>query len=460
MTIMEKCSTTNKMELTYNFILGLIVFLIVLFPKLIAIGFILLLLMLIFAGVKRQIQFVLHPVLIGFVLFYLAYFVGSFFTNNAYLAGNYLEYKLSFILIPILFSFRPKFPLKHSYSIIGLVVGVFFASILGIKKAIGVYYSTGNVLTSFTSSSICIDHPTYYASFVITSLVGVIYFYRTKEKGFVKAWVIPYSIFAVVMIFLSYSMAAILFLMLLIAFIVLKWMFLSMNKRLILLLILVFPFLLFWSLTKIPQFKDEIKNSTDAFKEYVKNPSEYVMGKAEYPNGYKNRVVTLTDGLNDCITNYNQVPREYHLNLNLNPSPSGDKIRLIMWTVSAKECIKHPFGVGTGNVDEALSVGLTEINQIELAKKNDRNEIVYNPHNQFLQTTLEIGVIGLLIFVFILFKSFQIGFRSNNWFLIMVVSSLIFNSFFESVLQRQSGIVFYTMIICLFSLPPSIRKAK
>lgn len=455
---MAKYNTINKIEFTYNFVLGLIVFLIVLFPRLIAIGFILMFLTLVFAGVKKQIQFVLHPVLIGFVLFYLAYFVGSFFTNNAYLARNYLEYKLSFILIPILFSFRPKFQIRHSYSIIGLVIGVFIVSILGIIKAISIYAVTGYALTSFTSSSICIDHPTYYASFVMASLVGVIYFFRKKEKGFLKTWIVPYSIFAFVMIFLSYSMAAILFLFLVIAYVVLRWMYFKLSKWLTISLILVIPFFLFSILTIIPQFKDEIKNSSDAIKAYVENPSEFIRGAEEFPNGYKNRLTTIVATSDECITSYVQIPREYTMRPKV--YPSGDEIRLIMCTVSLKECMKHPFGVGTGNVDEALSEGLTEIGQNDLAKKNDKNEIVYNPHNQFLQTTLEIGIIGLLIFIFVLSKSIQIGLRQKNWFLMIMVCSLIFNSFFESILQRQSGIVFYTMIICLFSLPTFLKESE
>lgn len=404
----------KKLAFGYSFSLGLIAFLITSFPKLIALGFILLFITLLVAGFKKQLKFTLQPVLLGFILFYLAYFVGYFFTENAHLAGNYLEYKLSFILIPLLFSFRPKFNVETSYSIIGLVLGVVTISILGISKAFSIYSTTGNLLTSFTSSSICIDHPTYYAVFVTASLIGVLYYYRLQTVFFHKTGVFLFIGFAVVMLFLSYSIAAILFLFLLIAFVVLRGMYLKFNKWVTLTTLFFAPFLLFFVLTRVPALKDEIKNTTDAFQAYLSNPAKYVSGH---------------EGV-----------------------PSGDKVRLIMWTVSASECLKHPLGVGTGNVDEALSVGLSQIGQAEMAKKDANNEITYNPHNQFLQTTLEIGIFGLMIFGFILWKSIQIGLKNKNWFLIIITCSLIFNGLFESVLQRQSGIVFYTFFLCLYSL--------
>lgn len=401
----------NPLAFSYHFSLGLIAFLIASFPKLIVLGFISLFLSLLFAGMKKQVKFSFHPVLMGFVLLYLAYVVGSFFTNNPHLAGNYLEYKLSFILIPILFSFRPRFKVETSYALIGLVLGIILVSIFGIAKAFTIYSTTGVFLTSFTSSSICIDHPTYYAAFVTVSSMGVLYYFRSKTIFFVKTWVYPFLFFGFIMLLLSYSMAAILFLFLLIALVVLRWLYVRINKWLTLSLLVFAPFLLFLSLTNLPAFKDEIKNTTDAFQAYLSNPSEFVKGH---------------EGV-----------------------PSGDKVRLIMWTVSASECLEHPFGVGTGNVDAALSEGLFKIGQEEMAQKDEHQEITYNPHNQFLQTTLEIGVFGLLILSFILGKSIQIGYQSNNWFLVFLVCNLIFNSLFESMLQRQSGIVFFTFFICL-----------
>jgi hypothetical protein len=39
---------------------------------------------------------------------------------------------------------------------------------------------------------------------------------------------------------------------------------------------------------------------------------------------------------------------------------------------------------------------------------------------------------------------FKIGWNSKNWMLLILSASLAFNGLFESMLQRQSGIVFYS----------------
>jgi hypothetical protein len=44
-----------------------------------------------------------------------------------------------------------------------------------------------------------------------------------------------------------------------------------------------------------------------------------------------------------------------------------------------------------------------------------------------------------------------------NWLLLLLIANLMFNMLFESMLQRQSGIMFYTMGICLLAVFSSFR---
>jgi hypothetical protein len=111
--------------------------------------------------------------------------------------------------------------------------------------------------------------------------------------------------------------------------------------------------------------------------------------------------------------------------------------------------MQHPFGVGTGNVDDHLSYRLTLYGQTEMAKKDGENGIQYNPHNQFLQTAVEIGVIGLLLLVTLFGSTLRFAWRHRNYALLIMTAALVFNSLFESMLQRQSGIVFFSFWICL-----------
>jgi len=82
---------------------------------------------------------------------------------------------------------------------------------------------------------------------------------------------------------------------------------------------------------------------------------------------------------------------------------------------------------------------------------NQQAALNYNPHNQYLQIAAELGIIGLLLFLGILLYGIVWAISTKNWLLLLVIFSLAINCLFESMLQRQSGIVFYCFWICLFS---------
>jgi len=406
--------TSLRIPVAYHLSLSLITLMLAIVPKLVAIGFVVMFVICLIGFFKKQFTLKMNAVLWAYVCFYVLYLVGIYFTNDFPNAMKVLEYKLSFVLIPILFVFRPNFNLKISYPIVGLAVGIVCISIAGFIKAIAAFQLTHNALVSFTSSNICIDHPTYFAAFTMIAIGGMWYLYKKDWAGFTILKVLPFVVFGGIMVMLSYSMSAILFLFLVIAFLIIKWIYEKINRYLAIAVVAAAPVFIYFVVANIPALKDEVNNSATAFSEYVSNPMEYIQGKGEVP--------------------------------------TGDKVRLIMWTVTARECMEHPMGVGTGNVDSNLSEALASVNQIEMSTKTPNKEIRYNPHNQFLQTTMELGFLGLAVFVFILFKGIQWGIRYKNGLFILVISCLSFNCLFESMLQRQTGIVFFTFWICLLSV--------
>ena len=403
-----------RIAAAYHVSLSLITLMLAIVPKLVAIGFVVMFVICLIGFFKKQFTLKMNAVLWAYVCFYVLYLVGIYFTNDFPNAMKVLEYKLSFVLIPILFVFRPNFNLKISYPIVGLAVGIVCISIAGFIKAIAAFQLTHNALVSFTSSNICIYHPTYFAAFTMIALGGMWYLYKKDWAGFTILKVLPFLVFGGIMVMLSYSMSAILFLFLVIVFLIIKWIYEKINRYLAIAVVAAAPVFIYFVVANIPALKDEVNNSAKAFSEYVSNPMEYIRGKEEVP--------------------------------------TGDKVRLIMWTVTAREYLAHPFGVGTGNVDNHLSSALQDVGQIEMSNKTPNNEIRYNPHNQFLQTTMELGFLGLAVFVFILAKGIQWGVRKKNGLLILVISCLSFNCLFESMLQRQTGIVFFTFWICLLSV--------
>ena len=127
---------------------------------------------------------------------------------------------------------------------------------------------------------------------------------------------------------------------------------------------------------------------------------------------------------------------------------------MIMWRVTADKIKEKPFGVGTGNIDDNLTQILNENGYEELAVKE------YNPHNQYLQTTLEIGIQGLAILLMLFISGLIFALRTKNWILLLLISAFMFNAFFESMFQRESGIVFFSFWLCILMVYSNSKKVK
>src|SRR5690606_29888237 len=117
--------------------------------------------------------------------------------------------------------------------------------------------------------------------------------------------------------------------------------------------------------------------------------------------------------------------------------------RIVVWDIAIQEVKKHPFGVGTGDVKDHI------IQKYKENKLDQFAEIKLNPHNQYLQTGVSIGWIGILLLILLQVCLILKGFKNNNWLLFSFSILCMFNMFFESFLEAQAGIVFFSVMIFL-----------
>ncbi|SNC62119.1 O-antigen ligase family protein [Polynucleobacter victoriensis] len=76
-------------------------------------------------------------------------------------------------------------------------------------------------------------------------------------------------------------------------------------------------------------------------------------------------------------------------------------VRYYWWTHSINMIKKNPlFGLGTGSFEEALNQEIKGLNGPAATKTND-------PHNQYLKIAVEQGIIGLLVFLGIIFSAIK-----------------------------------------------------
>lgn len=75
----------------------------------------------------------------------------------------------------------------------------------------------------------------------------------------------------------------------------------------------------------------------------------------------------------------------------------------------------------------------------------------FNFHNQYIQVFAELGVIGFILLVFILFINLKNAIKNKD-FLHIAFAILMLSLFLtESFLWRQRGVVFFTVFYCLFN---------
>jgi O-antigen ligase len=100
------------------------------------------------------------------------------------------------------------------------------------------------------------------------------------------------------------------------------------------------------------------------------------------------------------------------------------------------------FGVGTGDYDDELTKMNLKYNNQGVAEER------LNSHNQFLNTGVQLGVIGFFILTMIFLVSF---FASDKrlWQLLILLVFFI-NFLVESFLETQAGIVLFCTLLLLF----------
>lgn len=120
-------------------------------------------------------------------------------------------------------------------------------------------------------------------------------------------------------------------------------------------------------------------------------------------------------------------------------------MRFEYWEKSFKVFLKSPIiGVSKADVKEEMKIIFKKENTI-LEEVNQKG-----PHNQFLQILAGTGILGFLIFAFIffyplikIFKTWDFIFLS--FWVVMFIAFMV-----ESVLERQWGISFFTLLMIIF----------
>jgi O-antigen ligase len=120
----------------------------------------------------------------------------------------------------------------------------------------------------------------------------------------------------------------------------------------------------------------------------------------------------------------------------------GDsQIRYLIWDSSLEVISTHIFtGVGTGDVQEVLQAMYIKSKRTTLTYFSD---VRYNAHNQFLETTIALGLGGLVVLLAMFLLPIGYAWRTKNSLYAAFLLIFFASCLTESMLERQNGIVFY-----------------
>ncbi len=125
---------------------------------------------------------------------------------------------------------------------------------------------------------------------------------------------------------------------------------------------------------------------------------------------------------------------------------------------STEAAFRHPlFGYGVGDYRHCL---------VDQYNANDFSAGVsaeYNAHNQYIETLLAVGLVGMIPFLGMLLLPLWSAWRRRIgalWLVAMLTGIICFNLLFESMLERQMGLLFITPLIVIMALIVSREKNK
>lgn len=127
---------------------------------------------------------------------------------------------------------------------------------------------------------------------------------------------------------------------------------------------------------------------------------------------------------------------------------NGLQFRLLQWKLIPEILNENKSwwtGVGPGNAQQLLDQKYISKNMYRgIPGTADTGYLVYNTHNQLLESLLKNGIPGAVLFLFICFSLLQIAWKNKNRIVRFTILLLFFYSFTESILETQYGILIFT----------------
>jgi O-antigen ligase len=397
-------------------------FLLPLFPLLLPllIGLLLINWLLLYKKIVPGIKFaVKNPVFSCIILLFIFYVIGMFYGDDFKSGMQVLETKLSFLIFPLIYSsyYQTTINNLNKYlksfifgCIVYAIVCLGWASYCYFKPVYTDYYGVMTNLGSnyfyYTNLS-KLFHPSYIAMYLTFSLFSV-WFMLFKRIIKFNFWLILIIIILITFVLLLSSKTGWIGLLIW-ALCISIWQY---SPKSLLISLGKFSFIiaafLFLNLYFTPIFSNRIPNLT-------------VIKNAIQGNDEQNNKITTSD--------------------------DGSARRVFVWKASVDVIKQNLFwGVGTGDTrDELMNMYLKK-------GMNAEYKAELNSHNQYLNTGVTLGLIGIIVLLLCLGAPLFIALKLKSYLLIGFIFLILINFLTESMLETQAGVIFYAFFNTLLCL--------
>ena len=343
-----------------------------------------------------------------FILYYIILLLGMLWTENDSFGLSKLENKLSFLLIPILLAIS-HFSISRKQFMNVLLFSLLLSLLINYGLALHTSFTLAksSVYDTLISANFSqLMHRSYYCNYLIIGCIVILD--RMFKKEAIGLYLILFSLFSI-------------------------GVFQTLAKSGILTYFLLIPAFLFWQLLKTKQYRSILICLS----------------------GFVISIALLAKIDNPIKTRFQLIPAALkNFESKNNPSIESNTSRLLMWSTSIDVFKEFPFaGVGTGDYDDVLTKKNESYGNSGVAMHR------YNSHNQFLNTMVQLGLLGLVVLLMLFLNGFKMAYQQKNIIGLFTLSCFFLNFLFESFIESQAGIILFCLLtIAIFYLKPKTNR--
>lgn len=369
----------------------------------------------------RKKQFYFQKNLILPVLLYGLMALSLLWTIDCKITTKALLKELSLVLIPLCFFLNPVLLVKEKNKVLKYFSYFFFGyALFYLIRSVIRYIITKDANVFFYHELVTFDVNAIHVS--IYTSIAFFWFFLKKQKFTIDK--IAIFILLLLLFLLSSKNIIVIFILLLIAsyFMALKIKFSKSSKHIALFTIVVIGFLFYGKIKE--RFSIEINSNKEAHS--------------------VNNEISDQHGLVYNVTIKEAWTKE---KFQLNDYFPGTALRVYQVRIF-KEMLQEDNSFFTGYGLNATHDKIAQ-KQIEHNLYSDYGE--YNFHNQYIQIFAELGVVGFVLLLLLLVINLKNAIKTKHFvhfsFAVLMISLFLTESF----LSRQRGIVFFTLLYCLFN---------